>query len=467
MIELQKIHEFAYRWYCNLEWNADEPIDEMIAECEAIGLDYDSSIDYQAIFFSLYNITDPIVIAKAVYMKLLAYRDGEQEEKIISWLKMVLNRLVSLSDPKLTVFESRIKKIKIYSHAGFYDYCYSSNGIESQSVTLLDTGKAYVYQRGVPLVGPPIYKSMKVYKIDSWGFDSISNALKNHLEENLFENAEDGGFFDLEIENIDGIKTVWSGLMYPDHGFVSGLIRGILGINYLMLLDGCANWDIVDGAKLEYWYTDKEYEESFSIDRRKKELRITRNIDSKRIEDISISDSVDVVNALDSLSTIPEPPGLIPKPLTIVNSKRISSTWTRHYKIDLYKEDGRIETFEGYFEKNDIFNKWKTFAEKVTKLFPVLKSFDIFNSSIINSESCNEGQVILCKVAFPGSSKLYSYLTDDEMLLHGDQVIVPVGNEGTTAVATIEDKQILDRKNVLYPVDKIKKIIGLFKRYNS
>ena len=53
------------------------------------------------------------------------------------------------------------------------------------------------------------------------------------------------------------------------------------------------------------------------------------------------------------------------------------------------------------------------------------------------------------------------------MLLHGDQVIVPVGSEGTTAVATIVDKQILDRKDFLYPVDKIKKIIGLFKRYNS
>lgn len=467
MIELQKIHEFAYRWYCDLEWNADEPIDEMIADCEAIGLEYDSSIDYQAIFFSLFNITDPIVIAKAVYMKLLAYRDGEQEEKIISWLKKVLCELVLLSDPKLSVFESKIKKIKIYSHVGFYDYCSSSHDIESQSVTLLDTGKAYVYQRGVPLVGPPIYKSMKVCKLDSGAFDSISIALKKHLERAYLQNANDGGFFDLEIENIDGIKTVWSGVMCSEHCGISAIIKEALGLRYLMLLDGCANWDVVDGAKLEYWYTDKEYKESFSIDRNKKELRITRNIDSKRIEDISISDSVDVGNALDFLSTIPDPPGLIPEPLTIVNSKCISSTWTRHYKIDLLKQDGRTEAVEGYFEKNDIFNEWKTFVEKVTKLFPVLKSFEIFNSSIINSESCNDGQVLLCKVAFPESSKLYSYLTDDEMLLHGDQVIVPVGNEGTTAVATIVDKQILDRKDVPYPVDKIKKIIGLFKRYNS
>lgn len=180
------------------------------------------------------------------------------------------------------------------------------------------------------------------------------------------------------------------------------------------------------------------------------------------------------MNALDSLSDLsdlPDFPAIPSKASTILQTdatdKRINPTWPRRYKIDLLKQDGRTEAVEGYFEKNDIFNKWKTFAEKVTKLFPVLKSFEIFNSSIINSESCNEGQVILCKVAFPGSSKLYSYLTDDEMLLHGDQVIVPVGNEGTTAVATIVDKQILDRKDVLYPVDKIKKIIGLFKRYNS
>lgn len=471
MIELQKIHEFAYRWYRDLEWNGEEPIDEMIAECEDIGLVYDSSIDYQAIFFSLFNISNPIVIAKAVYMKLLAYRDGEEEEKIISWLKKVLYRLTALSNPNMSVFKSKIKKIKITSYTGFFDHFRYINGIESQSVTLLDTGKAYVYQRGTRLIGPPISKSLKVYKLEDWAFVSISESMQNHLGEVVLETfIDDGGSFNLEIENVDGVKGIWSGSMCPNHGFVSEGIRGVLGINYLMLLDGCANWDIVDGVKLEYWYSDKEYKETFYINRKTKELKIKRIIDSKRIEDISINDSVDVADALDSLSYIPDPPGEASKPLVILDSdcikKRVSSAWPRRYKIDLYKQDGRVETKEGYFEKNDIFNEWIIFSQRVVKLFPILKSFEIFNPAIINAESRLDGQVILCKVLFPGSDKQYSYLTDDEMLLPADEVTVPVGNEGVTSIATIANIQIVDEKDVGYPVDKIKKIIGLYKRHS-
>lgn len=467
MIVLQKIHEFAYRWYHELKWNAEEPIDVMIAECEDIGLKYDPSVDHNSIFFSLFDINDPIVIAKAVYMKLLAYKDGEPEEKIISWLKKSLDKLMLLSDPKMTVFESTIKRIKIFSHIGFFDYHGDSHDIESQSVTLTNTGKAYVYQRGVHLVGHPIYRKMKVCAFDKEALVSITAALKKYLEETRLELHDDAGYFMLEVENIDSVKVTWAGsLGYFDH-YVSELIREALGLRYLMLLDGLANWNVVDKIKLEYWHIDKEYKEIFHIDRKNKELRIKRLIDSRRIEDISISDSIDIVDALDILSNPPDYPKDAAKSFAILDSdstnRRISSTWPRRYRIDLYKQDGRTETAEGYFEKTTIFNEWRAFAKRLVESFPILISFEIFKPKVMNAESAQDGKVLLCMVFFSGSNKEYSYLTDDETLLQDDEVLVPVGDGGTTAVATIASIQLMDAKDLKYPIDKIKKVIGLYK----
>lgn len=72
--------------------------------------------------------------------------------------------------------------------------------------------------------------------------------------------------------------------------------------------------------------------------------------------------------------------------------------------------------------------------------------------------------MLLCKVFFSESNKLYSYLTDDETLLQDDEVLVSVGDGGgTTAVATIASIQLMDAKDLKYPIDKIKKVIGLYK----
>lgn len=57
------------------------------------------------------------------------------------------------------------------------------------------------------------------------------------------------------------------------------------------------------------------------------------------------------------------------------------------------------------------------------------------------------------------SSHGYSYFYDDDSLQIGDKVIVPIGEEEKTSVATVIGYWRYAKEHLPYPAEKIKKII--------
>lgn len=67
---------------------------------------------------------------------------------------------------------------------------------------------------------------------------------------------------------------------------------------------------------------------------------------------------------------------------------------------------------------------------------------------------------IFCSVEFSESGKSYYYTTEDDALEIGDDVLVPVGNDGHTAIVRIVNVEYFPEDKVPFPLDKVKSIIG-------
>jgi hypothetical protein len=67
---------------------------------------------------------------------------------------------------------------------------------------------------------------------------------------------------------------------------------------------------------------------------------------------------------------------------------------------------------------------------------------------------------IFCSVEFSESGKSYYYITEDDTLKIGDDVLVPVGNDGRTAIVKIINIEYFPEDKVPFPLEKAKSIIG-------
>ena len=68
--------------------------------------------------------------------------------------------------------------------------------------------------------------------------------------------------------------------------------------------------------------------------------------------------------------------------------------------------------------------------------------------------------VIYLSVNFGNSSREYNYLTDDDSIEVGDDVVVPVGEDNVQQVVEVTAKNYYQPDEVPYPLDRIKRVIG-------
>lgn len=71
-----------------------------------------------------------------------------------------------------------------------------------------------------------------------------------------------------------------------------------------------------------------------------------------------------------------------------------------------------------------------------------------------------KGPYIYCAVEFTPGGKRYHYLTDDDSICAGDEVIVPVGAAGEKKVVRVVEKLYCTGGNAPFPPEHTKKIIG-------
>ena len=77
---------------------------------------------------------------------------------------------------------------------------------------------------------------------------------------------------------------------------------------------------------------------------------------------------------------------------------------------------------------------------------------------MIMQEKRKIDEYVFCSVQFGEDSKSYYYLADDDTFAIGDFVIVPVGDDGHSAIVEIVNIEYFQEDNVPFSLDEVKKI---------
>lgn len=77
---------------------------------------------------------------------------------------------------------------------------------------------------------------------------------------------------------------------------------------------------------------------------------------------------------------------------------------------------------------------------------------------MIMQEKRKTDEYIFCSVQFGEDSKSYYYLADDDIFAIGDFVIVPVGDDGHSAIVEIVNIEYFQEDKVPFPLEKIRTI---------
>lgn len=152
-----------------------------------------------------------------------------------------------------------------------------------------------------------------------------------------------------------------------------------------------------------------------------------------------------------------EPDG-VPSNIVYSNNQKIT------YQIIVDFENGLQRVKEGIYCLEGLPKDYCEFMYIILELiFKENKAFgDIFDVRKYAYNSQRESDIIFCGVVFNDYSDVYHYITDDDSIVEGDEVLVPTGRDNQQTKATVVEKAYYNEndKNIPYPLSKVKKIIG-------
>lgn len=152
-----------------------------------------------------------------------------------------------------------------------------------------------------------------------------------------------------------------------------------------------------------------------------------------------------------------EPDG-VPSNIVYSNNQKIT------YQIIVDFENGLQRVKDGIYCLEGLPKDYCEFMHIILELiFKENKAFgDIFDVRKYAYNSRRESDIIFCGVVFNDYSDVYHYITDDDSIVEGDEVIVPTGMDNQHTKATVVEKGYYNEndKNIPYPLSRVKKIIG-------
>lgn len=380
----------------------------------------------------------------------------------------------SISD----IFQGNVSKIQITSNNIGYGPCPEPNEEVEQRLTIAADGRVWFsgynygqgfeqYERG----------RTKNYSIGKEAVARILNAVGTYFSDEydtVF--ATDIGSWEMTITNAEGKPYQFKGSLccdfYVDGVDLSDLIRDTLDMPDLFMFDGNNKSDRVDKITINYHRVTKikppasisdtvecctwDYSEQIQINRETETLEHTQRIGSGCVITRKYYVQEGVVGLLDDLDAdylfediVGNSPDVITDPLE-----------TKDYEITVdFKKRPQL-VIKGTYDKNGLPSDFPEFAEDILDFMLFYGMGEILDPSVYTKAKRKTSDYIFCSVEFNESGKSYYYTTEDDTLKIGDDVLVPVGNDGRTAIATIVNIEYFPEDKIPFPLDKIKSIIG-------
>ena len=222
--------------------------------------------------------------------------------------------------------------------------------------------------------------------------------------------------------------------------------------------------DVVTGLTLNYTWTaaatdttpEMRLEETLTIDGDTDTIRhVWQPVNGIRVTREYYVDG-EVSGFLDSIDTelfyepiSGDPPNIVPN----MDEKT-------EYELSVSFRDAVPMYFKGSYDRNNLPPRWSEFIDKLLKFLSYYSDTEIFDSRIFNSRKRCADDLIFLSVEFEPDGQTYYYVTDDDSIVPGDKVIVPVGRDWTEKVVTVVKKEYFSREKTPIDPERVKPVLG-------
>ena len=495
------IYAFA-KYYFNIYRNpkaTNFQVEEGFADkCFSLGFQMDSGNSFCEKYPHAFNdaeeldkiieeIDDPQFLGTAIfsqwrYITHWSYCSHPLDPEYRPWFICAFGRLMAITaedNAPPFVFFGNVKKVKIHSNNVCFGYCPKKGDEVEQHLTITEDGRIWLtrYAINEDLNFADYEKTeQKQFKIEPDKAQMLLSKFTKYFRDEYEINfATDVGSFEMWIDDDEGKKAYFVGPLISEFvvdGFdLSQLVRDTLNDQTLFVFDD-NNYEKIKRITIDYRFTSViipadesaditwEYKDHLVIDRQTETiedtLQLAEQCDVTRKYHVAdgISSFLDDLDIETLFTEFNEPEAdILPSPEGIAEYE---------VKVEFYRQEPRI--ISGKYDKQGLPKDWPEFIESLYAFISFYGFGEMFDKKQYEKTYRKKNDYIFLSVKFGDYGKPYYYLTDDDSIQTGEQVVVPVGDEGAERIVRVSKKQYFQADNVPMSLEKVKSIIGRFTR---
>lgn len=477
--------------------STNNQVEEGFAEkCFALGFEMDCGNSFSEKYPKAFNdyseldkiigeIDDPQFLGTAIfsqwrYITHWSYCSHPLDEQYRPWFISAFARLVAITSENNAppyVFYGNAKKIKINSNCMAYGPCPDKDDEIEQHLTITDEGRVWLtrYAFGA---GLNRYKKIeqKQFRIDpqkaKFLLDEYTKYFRDEYE---IPFATDSGSFEMLLTDDEGKTAVFMGPLVCDFevdGYnLSQLTRDMVEDQSLFVFDGNA-YECIKRITIDHWFTKVIVpQEGFKKAYWNYSDHLVIDWETETIEDIlKIAEQCDVTRKyhvaegvrsfLDSL----DKNTLFTEFYEQEEDDGDPIEGAAEYKVTVEFRCREPRIISGRYDKQGLPKDWPEFIEDLKEFISFYGFGEMFFQDQYGKTYRKRSDYIFLSVRFGDYGKTYYYLTDDDSIDVGDQVVVPVGYNGTERIVEVVKKEYFAPDNVPMSIDTVKSIVGKFIR---
>ena len=496
----EQIHAFANHYFDIFRdpKASNFQVGEGFAEkCFALGFEMDSGNsfcekypkafnDYSELDKIIEEIDDPQFLGTAIfsqwrYITHWSYCSHPLDEQYRPWFITAFGRLVTITSEDNSppyVFHGNVKKVKIHSNNMGYGFLPREGTEVEQHLTITDDGRVWLtrYAISEDLNFAKLTKTeQRQFKISSdkakFLLDKYTKYFRDEYEISF---ATDVGSFEMQITDDEGKTAYFIGPLiceFEVDGYdLSQLTRDTVEDQTLFVFDN-NEFERIERITIDHEHKKKivaadgqvvtwNPTNHIVIDRKTDTIEYTYKIGTECDVTRKYHVAQGVSNFLDELEYQNLFVEFEEKELDAIIPEDDEATYTA--TVDFLRGPSRIVA--GRYDKQGLPIDWPEFIEDLYDFMSFYGFGEMFDEKQYGRTYRKTNDYIFLSVRFGEYGKTYYYLTEDDTIQVGDQVVVPVGSEGKERIVEVAKKEYYSSDRVPMPIEKVKSIVGKFIR---
>lgn len=496
----EQIHAFANHYFDIFRdpKASNFQVEEGFAEkCFALGFEMDSGNsfcekypkafnDYSELDKIIEEIDDPQFLGTAIfsqwrYITHWSYCSHPLDEQYRPWFITAFGRLVTITSEDNSppyVFHGNVKKVKIHSNNMGYGFLPREGTEVEQHLTITDDGRVWLtrYAISEDLNFAKLTKTeQRQFKISSdkakFLLDKYTKYFRDEYEISF---ATDVGSFEMQITDDEGKTAYFIGPLiceFEVDGYdLSQLTRDTVEDQTLFVFDN-NEFERIERITIDHEHKKKivaadgqvvtwNPTNHIVIDRKTDTIEYTYKIGTECDVTRKYHVAQGVSNFLDELEYQNLFVEFEEKELDAIIPADDEATYTA--TVDFLRGPSRIVA--GRYDKQGLPIDWPEFIEDLYDFMSFYGFGEMFDEKQYGRTYRKTNDYIFLSVRFGEYGKTYYYLTEDDTIQVGDQVVVPVGSEGKERIVEVAKKEYYSSDRVPMPIEKVKSIVGKFIR---